>query len=145
MRASSPSSLRVAPLSQRVFATAVLVTLGIGFGLSLVYLWAREIRPHRQQGRKMVEGVIYTYHGAPEMPRLVAALHGSMAPFVNDEELAAIEDWVERGKAPARFEASHGTSGRVDRTRPLCPYPQVARYSGTGSIDDAANFTCKAP
>ena len=31
---------------------------------------------------------------------------------------------------------------KVDRTRPLCPYPQVARYTGTGSTDDAANFTC---
>jgi feruloyl esterase len=52
---------------------------------------------------------------------------------------------VERGKAPARLEASHSDNARVDRTRPLCPYPQVARYSGTGSIDDAANFVCKAP
>jgi len=32
----------------------------------------------------------------------------------------------------------------VDRTRPLCPYPQVAQYKGIGSIDDAANFACKA-
>ena len=30
-------------------------------------------------------------------------------------------------------------------TRPLCPYPQVARYKGTGSVDDAANFVCRAP
>jgi feruloyl esterase len=61
------------------------------------------------------------------------------------DKVKALEDWVERGKAPARLDASHSSSGRVDRTRPLCPYPQVARYSGTGSIDDAANFTCKAP
>jgi feruloyl esterase len=61
------------------------------------------------------------------------------------DKVKAIEDWVERGKAPARLDASHSTNGRVDRTRPLCPYPQVARYSGTGSTDDAANFTCKAP
>jgi feruloyl esterase len=61
------------------------------------------------------------------------------------DKVKALEDWVERGKAPARFEASHSASGRVDRTRPLCPYPQVARYSGAGSIDDAANFVCKAP
>jgi feruloyl esterase len=33
----------------------------------------------------------------------------------------------------------------VDRTRPLCRYPQVAKYKGTGSIDDAANFACQAP
>ena len=47
-------------------------------------------------------------------------------------------------RAPARLAASHSTNGRVDRTRPLCPYPQVARYTGTGSIDDAANFVCRA-
>ena len=35
-------------------------------------------------------------------------------------------------------------SGAVDRTRPLCPYPQVAVYKGTGSMDEAANFVCKA-
>jgi len=35
--------------------------------------------------------------------------------------------------------------GKAVRSRPLCPYPQVARYSGSGSIDDAANFTCKTP
>jgi feruloyl esterase len=61
------------------------------------------------------------------------------------DKVQVLEDWVERGKAPARVEASHRTNGRVDRTRPLCPYPQVARYSGAGSIDDAANFSCKAP
>jgi feruloyl esterase len=61
------------------------------------------------------------------------------------DKVTALENWVERGTAPARLEASHSTNGRVDRTRPLCPYPQVARYTGTGSIDDAANFICKAP
>lgn len=59
--------------------------------------------------------------------------------------LAAIEDWVERGKAPDRVVASRSEGGKVVRTRPLCPYPQVARYSGSGSVDDAANFTCAAP
>ena len=57
----------------------------------------------------------------------------------------ALEQWVEQGKAPDRIVASHATKGVVDRTRPLCPYPQVAAYKGTGSIDDAANFVCKAP
>jgi feruloyl esterase len=36
-------------------------------------------------------------------------------------------------------------NGQVTRSRPLCPYPQVARYRGQGSIDDAANFECKMP
>jgi hypothetical protein len=35
--------------------------------------------------------------------------------------------------------------GKTERTRPLCPYPQVATYRGTGSTDDGANFSCSAP
>jgi hypothetical protein len=62
----------------------------------------------------------------------------------------ALERWVERSEAPAAIIATkHKTDGDpssgVVRTRPLCPYPQVARYKGTGSTDEAANFTCKAP
>lgn len=61
------------------------------------------------------------------------------------DAITALEQWVEQGKAPDKMIASHLTNGKVDRTRPLCPYPQVARYSGTGSIDDAVNFVCKEP
>jgi len=56
-----------------------------------------------------------------------------------------IEDWVENGRAPDRMIAAHGPPAAPDRTRPLCPYPQAARYSGSGSTDDAANFVCAAP
>jgi feruloyl esterase len=58
------------------------------------------------------------------------------------DSIGALESWVERGQAPASMLASHSTGGRIDRTRPLCPYPQVAKYRGTGSIDDAENFAC---
>jgi feruloyl esterase len=57
--------------------------------------------------------------------------------------VAALEQWVEQGKAPDRVVASRVRDGRVDRTRPLCPYPQVAVYKGTGSTDEAASFVCK--
>jgi feruloyl esterase len=53
-----------------------------------------------------------------------------------------LEQWVERQQPPARIVASHATAGKVDRTRPLCAYPQVARYKGTGDINDAENFIC---
>jgi feruloyl esterase len=56
-----------------------------------------------------------------------------------------IVNWVEAGKAPARIEASRVVSGAVVRTRPLCSYPEVARYKGSGSIDDSANFSCVKP
>jgi tannase/feruloyl esterase len=60
-------------------------------------------------------------------------------------KMAAIEQWVTGGAAPKQILASHLTNGAVDRTRPLCPYPQAAAYKGTGSTDDATNFVCKAP
>jgi feruloyl esterase len=59
--------------------------------------------------------------------------------------LLALEQWVEQGIAPTQILASHLTGGVVDRTRPLCPYPQVALYRGTGSIDEAQNFRCSLP
>ena len=59
--------------------------------------------------------------------------------------MAALERWRESGTAPDRLDASRVTNNRVDMTRPLCPYPQVAQYKGVGSTNDAANFVCKAP
>jgi feruloyl esterase len=55
----------------------------------------------------------------------------------------AMSAWVEQGKAPDRIEASRVRAGKTDRTRPLCPYPQVAVYNGSGSTDESANFSCK--
>ena len=69
---------------------------------------------------------------------------GGEGPNVFDA-LTPLEQWREQGKAPASILATHSTSGKVDRSRPLCPFPQVAKYKGSGSIDDAANFTCGAP
>ena len=59
---------------------------------------------------------------------------------------AALEAWVEQGSAPAEIIATKYKTGDpqsgVVRTRPLCPWPQVAKYKGTGSTDDAASFSC---
>ena len=57
----------------------------------------------------------------------------------------ALEGWVENGAAPDKIIASKYKASSVVRTRPLCPYPQVARYNGSGSTDDAASFACVAP
>lgn len=59
--------------------------------------------------------------------------------------LTALINWVENGTTPATITATQMTDGKPVRTRPLCPYPQVARFSGNGSPDDVANFACKAP
>ena len=59
--------------------------------------------------------------------------------------MAAMERWRESGIAPDRLIASRVIDNRVNMTRPLCPYPQVAHYNGVGSTNDAANFACKVP
>jgi len=59
--------------------------------------------------------------------------------------VAALDRWMETGTAPEQIPASRVRGGKTDRTRPLCAYPRYARYAGTGSMDDAANFSCVMP
>jgi feruloyl esterase len=66
---------------------------------------------------------------------------GGIGPDLHDP-MTAIINWVEKGQAPASIQASRVVDSQVVRTRPLCPYPQVARYTGQGSIDDIASFRC---
>jgi feruloyl esterase len=61
------------------------------------------------------------------------------------DALAALEQWVEEGVAPEQITGTHLTKGVVDLSRPLCPYPQVAQYTGTGSTAEAENFVCANP
>ena len=58
--------------------------------------------------------------------------------------VACLSAGTQMSAAPDRIIASHSTNGAIDRTRPLCPYPLEARWNGSGSIDDAAAFTCSA-
>jgi feruloyl esterase len=74
----------------------------------------------------------------------MAHCSGGVGPDTYDA-VTAMVNWVEKGKAPEAIVASKIVDGQTVRTRPLCPYPQVARYSGQGSIDDARNFACAAP
>ncbi len=84
---------------------------------------------------------------------------GGSGPDVFDD-LTALENWVENGQAPDRLTAfqvdtSDGSGAvwgnevaphaEVERSRPLCAYPAMARYDGSGSIDEAENFVCEAP
>lgn len=73
--------------------------------------------------------------------------HCSGGPATSSfDMLTALEQWVETGVAPSSIVATApaGTPW-PGRTRPLCPYPSTARYKGTGSIEDAANFSCVPP
>jgi feruloyl esterase len=60
------------------------------------------------------------------------------------DALGALDRWVVQGIAPDKIVASHSTAGTIDRTRPLCPYPQTARWTGSGNGNEAASFTCAA-
>jgi feruloyl esterase len=104
-------------------------------------------------------GNVITYYGALSKTLGTAKMADSvrlyMAPGMNHcgggdgpnsfDTVGAMEQWVENGKAPAALVASHSNEGKVDRTRPLCPYPQVAKYKGSGSVDEAASFSCALP
>ncbi len=76
---------------------------------------------------------------------------GGLGPAMADaghDLSAALERWVEEGVAPAvmvasKFKKEGDVTSAVVRTHPICPYPQSAVYSGTGSMDDAANFACE--
>lgn len=66
-------------------------------------------------------------------------------PDAGHDLLNALEDWVERGRAPERIVASKVVDDRVVRTRTLCVYPKAARYLGKGSTDEASSYVCRAP
>ena len=72
------------------------------------------------------------------------------SPVENDAQHSlqlSVERWVEKGVAPSTIIATkyagRGASGDVEMTRPLCPYPQIAKYKGSGDSNDAANFACE--
>jgi hypothetical protein len=75
---------------------------------------------------------------------------GAMSPAAASADhsmMKSIEQWVEKGTAPekiiaTKYKADGNPSSGVARTRPLCPYPMVAKYSGSGSTDEAASFSC---
>ncbi len=84
------------------------------------------------------------------VPGMPHCLGGSGPNTFGATMLTALQHWVEKGVAPqaivaTKYRTNGDPASGIARTRPLCPYPQVARYKGTGSIDVAANFACGAP
>lgn len=62
----------------------------------------------------------------------------------NFDAVGALDQWVEHGAAPDKIVASHVSSGAPEFSRPLCPFPQEAQYSGSGDRRDAKNWACVA-
>jgi len=71
--------------------------------------------------------------------------HGSGPGTDQYNMLAVLERWVEDGVGPDRVLAQHVTGSRITMERPLCPYPRLARWKGSGSKNDADNFECALP
>ena len=114
----------------------------------MTYGWADQIL-QPLMGVAYYEAVTARNRNSADFARLfmvpgMAHCGGGVGPDRNDAVTAVI-DWVEKGKAPDQLIASKVVNGQTVRTRPLCPYPQVARYKGQGSIDEAANFSCMLP
>jgi len=120
-----------------------------GGKLLMTYGWADSILQPMMGVNYYEQAVAKNGPDTPQFFRLFMApgmehCGGGIGPDRHDS-MTAIIDWVEKGKAPDTILASKVVDKQVVRTRPLCPYPQVARYSGQGSIDEAANFRCVAP
>jgi feruloyl esterase len=106
-----------------------------------------------RMGQKESDGFIRLYM-APGMGHCMGGTgpysFGQFKEIQGDPEHdieAALERWVERDVPPnkiiaAKYKEDSNPASGVVRTRPLCPYPQVAKYKGSGSTDDAANFIC---
>lgn len=91
-------------------------------------------------GKAQVDSFLRAYF-APGMFHCV----GGTGPSVFDA-MTPLVAWVEHGEAPKEIVATQpGPHGTTVRSRPLCPYPQVARYKGSGSVDEAGSFECQAP
>jgi feruloyl esterase len=132
--------------------------------------WDPDLRPYKNRGGKIImyhgwaDPAISAYGTVDYYERMRAIVGGQreadsfsrlyLVPGMHHcrggpgpdsfDMLTVLENWIEKGVAPSSVIASRSIEGKVARTRPLCPHPQVARYSGSGSIDDAASFRCEA-
>ena len=116
-------------------------------GKLLMYCgWADPVVPP-EEGIGYYESVERATPGTPDFFRLFMVPgmgHCGGGPGPNTfDPLRTLDRWVSDGTPPDKIIASHLTDGKVDRTRPLCPWPQVARFKGSGNSDDAAQFVCK--
>jgi feruloyl esterase len=119
--------------------------------LVMYHGWADPVVPP-EDGVRYYEAVQKTMGGAAKttdffrlfMVPGMGHCAGGVGPNSFDA-VGALDQWVSKRQAPQTIVATHSTAGKVDRSRPLCPYPQEAVWKGSGSTDDAASFTCASP
>jgi len=99
-------------------------------------------RNHHGLGNRLIAGTPVINVVSPATARRAAQfLQAGGVIIASAEEMEHYG--VSSDVKPGRIVASHLTNGVADRTRPLCPYPQVAEYKRTGSTDEPTNFICK--
>jgi hypothetical protein len=128
------SDAAIAPLSSVNYYTSVVSTMGQKHVDDFVRLY-------------MVPGMQHC--GGGPGPNVFDVLSGSNADPQHSVQLA-LEQWIEQGAAPdkviaTQYKRDGNPADGVRRTRPVCRYPLVARYVGSGDVNDAASFTCKTP
>jgi feruloyl esterase len=116
--------------------------------LLMYYGWADPVVP-AEEGIRYYENIERTVPDTGDFARLfmlpgVGHCGGGPGPDTFDV-LGTLDRWVSERAAPDNIVVSHSTDGKVDRTRLLCPWPQVAKWKGSGSTDDAGSFTCRKP
>ena len=97
-----------------------------------------QARRRRERRRGEGSGVAPPVHGARAWGTAAAARGRTRSTWWPRSSSGS-----RRSRRRIRSSRRTRATGKVDRTRPLCPYPQVASYKGTGSTDEAANFVCK--
>jgi hypothetical protein len=116
------------------------------YPLGTIYYYEQVVK-HMDKAKHMGKGKLHKVENWFRLFMFPGMGHcrGGVGPNVWDS-LTAIENWVEHGTAPDRIIAFHLAGGVVDRTRPVCPYPKVARLKSPGlDIDKAENFDCVEP
>jgi feruloyl esterase len=99
-------------------------------------IWFYEDLAEKNGGYEKLEGHARLFL-VPGMQHCV----GGSGPNTFDT-LSALEKWVEKGVAPDAIPATHSTNNAVDRTMPLCKFPEEAHYKGSGDVNDASNWSC---
>jgi feruloyl esterase len=95
----------------------------------------------------MIPGVLHC-SGGPGTDEFGAG--PGAGPYAQQGMAESMYRWIEKGAAPgtiigAKYKTRGKPAGGVLRTRPICAYPKVAVYKGSGSTDDASNFACRMP
>jgi feruloyl esterase len=122
-----------------------------GGKLILYQAWNETIIPPRtlMDYYRQIEGAMGGADQTRDFARLFMVPGARVCPgFSNAEDfdtLKAVEQWVEKGVAPHKIIYAHRDAGKVYRTRPVCAYPNVAIYRGSGDPDDEASFICGKP